>query len=206
MRKIVRLSLLAVVFTAFTLSSFGCSSAWNAIQNLQRLKFKLGSVNNFRLAGVPISNLSSPSNLSIADALSLGTAFANGQLPASFTLDVLAKNPNDGTGGTKQATATMTSMRWRLLIDGTETVSGGIERPIDIPGVGQETTIPVGVNVDLVQFFRTIGYDRILGLAFGIGGNGGNSTNLQLKVTPEISTFLGPMSLGEITAVNYEFR
>lgn len=206
MRKIIHLSFLAVIFTVFTFSGFGCTSALNAIQNLQRLKFKLGNVNNFQLAGVPISSLSSPSNLSILDAASLATAFANGRLPASFTLNVLARNPNDGTGGTKQTTATMTSMSWRLLIDGTETVSGAIDRPVDIPGVGQETTIPVSVNLDLIQFFRTIGYDRILGLAFGIGGNGGNSTNLQLKVTPEISTFLGPMSLGEITAVNYEFR
>jgi hypothetical protein len=206
MRKISNLSFLTVVFCVFTFSGFGCSAALNALENLQRLKFKLGGVSNFQLANVPISHLSSPSNLSVTDALNLGVAFANGSLPASFTLNVLAKNPNDGTGGTKQATATMTSMRWRLLIDGTETVAGAIQQPITIPGVGQETIIPVGVSVDLVQFFRAIGYERILGLAFGIGGNSGNSGNLQLKITPEISTFLGPMSLGEITAVNYEFR
>lgn len=206
MQKIKNLSLLAVVFCVFTFSGFGCSAALNALENLQRLKFKLGEVHNFQLAGVQISHITSPSYLSVFEAASLATAFAQGRLPASFTLDVLAKNPNDGTGGTKQATATMTSMRWRLLIDGTETVAGAIEQPVTIPGVGQETIIPVGVSVDLVQFFNAIGYERILNLAFGIGGSTGNAGKLQLKITPEVSTFLGPIVMPEITAVTYEFR
>jgi len=133
------------------------------------------------------------------------SAFASGRFPADFTLNLIARNPNKGSGS-NSGTATMTTMSWRLLIDNTETVNGNISQPITIPGAGQETTIPMNISVDLVQFFRTVGYDVLLSKAFGIGGRNGSSHNLQLRISPEISTFIGPMRLGEITVVNTEWR
>lgn len=204
MRKITIFLNFAVLFILIS-GNFACTGALDALNNLQRLKFKLGSVQNFRIANVNISGIENPSSLNIIDAANLIAAFTSGRLPADFTLNLIAKNPNTASGNTN-STATMTTMSWRLLIDNTETVNGNISRPITIPGAGQETTIPMDISVDLVQFFRTIGYDAILNLAFGIGGRNGSARNLQLRIKPEISTFLGPMSIGEITVVDTEWR
>ena len=181
-------------------------SVYNAISNAQRLKFKLGSVNGFSLAGVSLKSISSINNLSAMDIIKLTSAFANKEIPATFTLNVLAKNPNDGTGGTKESSALIKNLDWRLLIDSKETINGAVQN-INVPGVGQETTIPVGISLDLYKFFSSSGYEDIINLALALGGQNGSSSRLSLKVKPTVETFLGPMTYpGEITVIDKEFR
>jgi hypothetical protein len=119
---------------------------------------------------------------------------------------VLAKNPNDGTGGTKESSALIKNLDWRLLIDSKETINGAVQN-INVPGVGQETAIPVGISLDLYKFFSSSGYEDIINLALALGGQNGSSSRLSLKVKPTVETFLGPMTYpGEITVIDKEFR
>ncbi len=198
---------IVLFFCSFAFIQFGCTSVMDALTNLQRLQFKLGRVTNLSLAGINLSNISSISSLNLVDAANLVASFARGQLPASFTLNVLAKNPNDGTGGTKNASAILQSLAWRLLIDNKETVKGNIPSQITIPGVGQETTIPIGMSLDLLQFFQNQGYENLINLALAIGGRSGSSARLTLMATPTVNTVLGPITYpGEISIVDREFR
>jgi hypothetical protein len=120
---------------------------------------------------------------------------------------VIAKNPNDGTGGTKQTTAILKSLAWRLLIDDKETVNGNIPNNIEIPGVGKETTIPIFMSLDLIKFFRDQGYENVLKLALAIGGVSGSAARLKLMATPTVETILGPITYpGELTIIDKEFR
>jgi hypothetical protein len=181
--------------------------ALDALTNLQRLQFKLGSINNFNLANVRLDNKRTINDISVLDAANLLAAFTRGELPASFTLNVLAKNPNDGTGGTKNTTAVLKSLAWRLFIDNKETVNGNIGNNIEIPGVGQSTTIPVVIGLDLVKFFKDQGYTNIINLALALGGVSGSSSRVTLKATPTVDTFLGPITYpGEISIIDREFR
>jgi hypothetical protein len=203
-----RTKIILILFTlSFSFIQFGCTGAYDAFVNLQRLQFKLGSVNNFTLAGVNISKVKSSKDLNVLDAASLLTTFTRGEFPASFTLNVLAKNPNDGTGGTKNTSAILKSLAWRLFIDDNETISGNIPNSIEIPGVGKETTIPITMSLDLLKFFKNQGYENVLNLALAIGGVSGSSAKLKLKATPTVDTFLGPITYpGEITIIDKEFR
>jgi hypothetical protein len=186
---------------------FGCSAFYDAFSNLQRLQFKLGAVNNFTLSGVNISKIGNKFDFSVTDAARLVNSFTRGEFPASFTLNVLAKNPNDGTGGTKKTTAILKSLAWRLLIDDKETVNGNIPNNIEIPGVGQETTIPIFMSLDLVKFFRDQGYENVLNLALALGGVSGSAARLKLLATPTVETILGPITYpGELTIIDKEFR
>jgi hypothetical protein len=129
------------------------------------------------------------------------------RLPAEFVLDVLAVNPNDGTGGSRQTVSTLTSIESRLLIDGTPTVTGNIDQPVEIPGTGQETVIAIRLGIDLYEFFGNKGYEDILDLALALGGRGGDSTRLSLDAQPRVTTPLGPVTYpGRITIVSAEFR
>jgi hypothetical protein len=198
-------TLIALLCASFVVLS--CSvieEIGRGITTLSRCTFKLVGVSDFRLAGV---SLSGKSKLGPVDAARVAATFGQGTLPASFTLNVAARNPNDSTGGTTRTTATLTQFAWTLLLDGTPTINGNIARPIDIPGTGQETIIPLNMNVDLVAFFREKGFDRILNLALALGGAHGSTSRVTLRARPTISTPLGAVTYpGEIDIVDTEFR
>lgn len=178
-----------------------------AMTNLARCKFKLDSVGSFSLMGVNLSNKSSIDDFSIADGVKLAAGFARDEFPASFTLNVAAINPNDGTGGTKQTAATLTSFAWTLIIDNTLTINGDIADPISIPGTGQQTIIPLQMNLDLAKFFKDKGYESVVNLAMALGGVNGSPSRITLRATPRISTALGTITYpGAIDIIDKEFR
>lgn len=187
--------------------TFSCNlirETTQAVTNLARCKFKLSSVSGFSLAGVPLSG---KSELTIADGLAVAAAFGRGELPASFTVNVAAVNPNDGTGGTPKSSATLTSFAWTLIIDNTTTIRGDIASAITIPGTGQESIIPLSMNLDLVQFFRERGYEHMVNLALALGGLNSSPSRLTLRAKPVINTDFGPLTYpSEIEIVDREFR
>lgn len=179
----------------------------NALSQLSNLQFKLGTVNNFRLAGVELAKVSDPKRLSISDGLSLTQAFARKSLPATFTLNVEARNPNTGQGGTRKTAVTLTGLDWRLLVDDVPTITGNIERSVEIPGNQQASIVPLGVGLDLYEFFGNRGYDGLLNLAMSVGGASGSSANLKLDAKPTVTTPFGPMTYPKrLTIIDKEFR
>jgi len=175
-----------------------------AMSNLSRLKFKLTGVREFRLAGV---NLSGKSSLRISDSPALLSAVSQGKLPASFTLDIAAINPNDGTAGTTRTAATLAGFAWTLLIDDTPTITGDLDAPLTIPGTGEQVRIPMRMNLDLIQFFENKGIDHLVNLALALGGTSGSPTRLTLRARPTVQTSLGTFRYpDEINIISKDFR
>lgn len=197
--------LLPVIALAFfSLSCSTLKEMQRAITNLSRCTFKLDGVNNFTLVGIPLVG---KSKMSILDGAKLVSAFARNEFPASFTLNVAAVNPNDGTGGTTKSSATLTSFAWTLLIDNTLTINGDISSPITIPGTGQQSIIPLQMNLDLAKFFKDKGYESIVNLALALGGVNSSPARLTLRAKPTIRTDFGPITYpGEIDIIDKEFR
>ncbi len=195
-----------VLFFILTISfQFGCSGVNNTIKNAERLQFKLGSVDNFDISGVKLKNVSSINDLNIIDGAVLLAAFTTGKMPAKFTVNLIAKNP-DSPGGSKESSSLIKSLDWRLLIDNKEIINGEVSN-ITVPGVGQQVTIPIPISIDLLKFFGDGGYESLINLALAIGGKSGTSSRLTLKIKPTIDTFLGGITYpGEIDVVNKEFR
>lgn len=186
---------------------FSCSGVKETIENAERLKFKLGSVDGFNVGGVNLNKVSSVKDLNLLDGAALLAAFSSGKFPAKFTVNLIAKNPDTYPGGTKESSSLIKGLDWRLLIDNKEIITGNIDKTIEIPGVGKSTTIPIPVSVDLFQIFGNGGYENIMNLALAIGGKSGNSSRLTLKIKPTIDTFLGGITYpGEIDVIDKEFR
>lgn len=178
-----------------------------ALMNLKRLQFKLGGVGWFSIAGIDLSRISSVTDFSAIDGLKLLSAFQNRSLPAEMTLEILALNPNDGTGGAPNTVSTLTSLESRLLIDGDPTVTGNIDQPIEIPGTGQASKIPLRMSIDLFEFFGNRGYRDLVELALAIGGLKKDTTRLSLDAQPRVSTPYGDIIYpGRIVIVDKEFR
>lgn len=199
MKKLLLLSI------ALLLTSSSCS-VYETMVNLSRLKFKLGDVNNFTVNGINISNKKSLQDFNALELLNLTQVIASGKLPASFTLNVVAKNPNDGTGGYPKTNATLKEFPWRLEVDNVETISGNIGSPVSVPGTGDVTNIPLTMNIDLIEFFGNKGYDKLLNLALTLGGQQGSSSKLSLYATPTVSSPLGDIKYpGELKIVEQSF-
>ncbi len=200
----------AVLSLAGALALASCA-AFNdmasVLANLQRLRFRIGSVRDFRLLGLDISGKTRLSDFSAADVLKLGQSYTSRKLPVEFVVDVLAVNPNDGTAGTAKMTSTLTSLECRLLIDGNPTVTGNIEQPVEIPGTGQESVVPIRLSLDLLEFFANKTTNDLLNLALAIGGKSGSAARIALDAQPTVSTPLGPITYpGRVTVVSAEFR
>jgi hypothetical protein len=175
-----------------------------SVMNLSRCKFKLANVSDFRLAGV---SLDGKSSLGLVDGAKIAAAFAGDAMPASFTVNVAAINPNDGTGGTSKSAATLTSFAWTLVIDNATTINGDIASPVTIPGTGQESIIPLRMSLDLVKFFKDKGYKQIVNLALALGGANSSPSRLTLRAKPTIKTDFGPIAYpNEIDIIDEEFR
>jgi hypothetical protein len=179
----------------------------SVLADLKRLQFKIGGVTGFRLAGIDIEGKSKLSQFSALDALALVRAFASKNLPADFILNVQAINPNNGTGGARQTVSTLSSLECRLLIDGKQTITGDIERPIEIPGTGQTTVVPIRLSLNLFEFFGDKRYEDLIDLALAIGGAGRNPSRVALDALPRVVTPFGNiMYPGRIMIVDKEFR
>ncbi|MBI3259794.1 MAG: LEA type 2 family protein [Ignavibacteriae bacterium] len=191
---------------ALSFSLQSCPSVLNALNNLQRLQFKLENVSNFRVAGIQIDNKSKLSDFSISDGLSLSRAVATNRFPATFTINVAAINPNDGKGTAPQRTATLSSLDFQLIIDDLPTIKGDISQPLDIPGNGQTTMVPVTVSMDLYEYFGNKGYDGLVNLALVLGGAKGSTSHIKLDARPTVSTAIGNIAYpGRIIIVDKQF-
>jgi hypothetical protein len=199
MKKVIFLSLV------FFFTNISCS-VYETFVNISRLKFKLGNVNGFNLNGVAISNKSKLQDFNATEILKISSAVAQGKLPITFTLNIEAKNPNDGTGGYKKTNATLQSFPFRLLIDDKETISGNIGAPVTVPGTGEITILPLQMQLDLVDFFANKGYESLINLALSIGGSTGSSSRLALYAQPTVTTAIGNITYpNELKIISAEF-
>lgn len=198
-----RLSFLLIIFIITGIT--GCS-VYQTIVNLSRIQFKLGTVGEFTLNGVNLSNKTKMADFSTLEILKISQAVTSGTLPVSFVLNVQAKNPNNGTGGYPNTNATLENFPWRLLIDNKETISGGLKNPVTVPGTGEITNIPLLLNLDLIKFFQNKSYEDLINLALAIGGSKGSSSSLTLYAQPTVSTSIGPIKYpSELKIVNLQF-
>lgn len=205
MKRLTICSLLIFIFAFIS----GCASLQqlqDTLLNVKRLQFKLSGVTPGMLAGINLAAIDSPTKISVLDGLKLANAFRQKSLPVSLTLNVAAKNPNDGTGGGTQKAALLKALAWTLKIDGKETITGDIPSPIEIPGTGQATVIPLQLSLDLYKFFGEQGYESMLNLALAIAGQKGSTARLTLSAVPTVS--VGGFDLkypGQIEIVDKEF-
>lgn len=206
-QRIIVLSILIAVGFGLLQSCATLSQLAAVISNLQRLKFRLADVRDFALMGINLSGKSVLTDFNVLDGIKLVQAFSSKTLPAEFVLNIEAINPNDGTGGSTKTVSTLTSLESRLLIDGTPTVTGNIEKAIEIPGTGQTSIIPIRMSIDLYEFFGNRSYESLINIALALGGMKRDPARIALDAQPQVTTPMGPIAYpGRLTIISHEFR
>ncbi|MCU0244013.1 MAG: hypothetical protein MUE80_04570 [Acidobacteria bacterium] len=204
-RIVVAAALLAAL-TALT-SCAALTDMAAALASLKKLQFKVDGVRDFKLLGIDLGGKAALADFSAGDALKAIQSYRSRKLPVEFVVDILAVNPNDGSGGSRRSASTLTALECRLLIDGKPTVTGNIDRPFEIPGTGQESVVPLRLSLDLLEFFGDRRYEDLLGLALALGGKQRSPAKIALDAQPTVSTPFGPITYPDrITIVSTEFR
>ena len=177
----------------------GCATL-QQIRALDRVDFSIGSVSQIRLAGIELSGVMTSTDLGLSEAGSLAAALRNRDVPLALTVDVLAENPSDN-----YADARLIRMEWTLFIDDRETVSGTFADETQLPR-GRATSVPIGVRLNLLEFFDGSARD-LLDLALSLSGGGGDAPNVTLEALPVIDSPRGPIVYPTpITIVSREGR
>lgn len=163
----------------------GCQSL-REIAALRLVDFAIDNVTDARLAGVQIERLRRYEDLSTTDVLRLSRAVATQELPLQFRLNIAARNPEENG-----VQARLVRMGWTLLLEDRETISGTLEENYVLPA-GQTTTIPLTIELNLVDFFDR-NLEDLVNLALSAAGQDGDPTNVKLQARPTIDTPLGEM-------------
>lgn len=177
-------------------------------QNITRLKFKVGAVDNVKVSNINVSGKSKLSDFNPMDVLKLTSSLTQGEFPISFVINIEAKNPSEGTGGgVSDNSITLKSFPFKLYIDDVETISGNINEPVYVPSKGENKIIPITVGLDLKKFFKDKGLDKMVNLVLALGGANKDAGKIKLVVRPTIGTPIGDFKYpNEITVVSYQFN
>lgn len=188
MRQHGKLVALAVLL-ATVVGLPGCA-ALQQYAALREVTFSLDRVDRVELAGVRLDAIRSYDDLTVVDVARLGTALAREQMPLTFTLHIGASNPADNN-----VDARMVRFDWTMLIEDRETVSGVFDTPVIIPP-GEPQTIPLGIELDLLDFFDDNLRD-LAEMALSLSGQRNEPRNITVTATPTIDTALGAIRYPE---------
>lgn len=149
------------------------------------VRFHITGVSDVSLAGVDLSYVTSPADLSAADLLRITASLERGTLPLELTVHVAALNPGSNPA------ATLTRLGWTLQLAGRDASSGVLNDPIDLPA-GVATDLGVPVEADLHGLFSGNARDLVQRVITDLGAGGG-PIDLRLLTRPEVETAYGPI-------------
>jgi len=196
-----------LIIIIVSLSILSSCSVYQTISNISRLKYKIYSATDYRIAGVVIAEKKSIKDFNSIELLKITSGFINGNLPLTFLLNIEAKNPNDGNGGFARTDLNIASFPWRLFLNEKEIIQGNITEPVFVPGKGESVIIPIKIEFNVAKSFKEKSMDDILLLLLQIGGVHGSTSNLKMVAKPVLGTPFGKLEYpDEITIVDKSFN
>jgi hypothetical protein len=188
---------LLVLLAAVMFALPGCM-ALQQIAALRLVRFDLDRVAGVHLVGIPMERFQTMDQLSPVDLARIAQAIGQRRAPAQFVVHVQAQNPADNP-----VAARMVRLDWTLMLEGQDTISG-VYNDDRVIQPGATTTIPLSMELDLVQFFGTNLQD-IVQLGLALAGQGNESREVALRIRPTINTAMGPITYpGEFTVIRQQ--
>lgn len=169
-----------------------CGEIKQALQ-VVNCQYNLDGVVRPAIAGVSLSNITNPSQLSITDVAKIALAFTNKSFPLSLTVNVKATNPGN-------VAATIQQLDWAIDLEGQrDFLQGSVSQAINVPAGGGSTLIPFSINADLLKLISGETKDNLLNLALSIANIGESSSKVSIRVRPTVTIAGQPISTGFIT-------
>lgn len=166
--------------------------------NIFKCDFRMESLKNPSLAGVDVKTIKNVNDLSLIQIGKLTTAYAGGNLPLSFVLNLEAKNPNT-------TPATMAKFDWILKIDDVQMATGTNNTQYSIPENGGTSIIPLTISVNLLDALKGESKNALLNFGLNLADAGGKPTRVSIQVKPTINVGTMPISYPGYITLGTEF-
>ncbi len=192
-------ALYSIVFASLLLIAAGCGVGRQLQQmaNIARCEFRLRDVQNTTLANVNVQQIRSMADLNLSQAAAITGALASNKLPLNFVLNMDVRNPND-------TQASMNRFDWILFIDDVEMTNGSVDNRLDIAG-NQVNTLPLRINVDLMQALSGRSRDAIINFGLNLAGQGGQPSRMMMKIRPTVMVGNVPLTYPGYINVRTDF-
>jgi hypothetical protein len=176
-----------LLLLAVLVFSFGCKTK-DDLKAFKEAKYSLEGIDKLHLNGVNLLDKKRAEDFNFAEAAMLFSAFSDNNLAANSTLGLNVKLDE----GSKDRSMTVTQLKWQLLLNGKQTLSGLINEPIELrDGLN---TISVKTAVRLAEENGKPDFNNLLGL-LALLDNQDKSKRpaLVLQIKPTIQTSVGPV-------------
>jgi hypothetical protein len=178
-----------VLVLGLALFAFSCSTK-NDLEAFKEAKYSLSGINEVKLNGVNVLNKKRPEDFSFGEAALLFSAFSDNNLSAYSSLGLNVELDENS----KERSMTVTKLKWQLLMDGKQTLSGLVDEPIELRhGLN---TLSVRTPVQIAEENGKPGYNNLLRLVTMLSKTDGSSRpDIVLQIKPTIQTSVGPVEM-----------
>ncbi|GAV20310.1 hypothetical protein MMIC_P1275 [Mariprofundus micogutta] len=158
---------------------------------LSKVKFSLDRVSAVQLAGINLMEIDTLDELNMFQIARASMAVSRQSLPLDLTLHLKSENPL-----ANQVAARLIRMDWTLVLDGRDTISGSMEKNIQM-AAGESQDIPLNLSLNMFEFFDEKSALDMLDLALAFAAEDGMMPQgVALKIRPTIDTMFGPITYG----------
>lgn len=185
------------LITLMTITIYSCKTLLS-YTNIFTCDFRMESLKNPRLAAVDVQTIKNVSDLSLLQVGKLTTAYASGNLPLSFVLNLESKNPN-------ATPATMAKFDWILKIDDVQMATGTNNTQYTIPANNGTAMIPLTISINLLEVLKGESKNALLNFGLNLADAGGKPTRVSLQVKPTINLGTVPISYPGYITLGTEF-
>lgn len=173
MKKTISLLLIVMLLA-------GCEILQQAL-NMVNCQYKLGNITNITWAGINLSSITKPADLTLSDAAKAANAILNKDFKINFKVNVQAVNNSTTTAG-------INGFDYIMFLDGSQIAVGqSINKKITVAPNGGKTTIPFLMNVDLKTVLTGKNIDNMVNFARNVSNYGkGQASKVSIKFRPWI--------------------
>lgn len=171
------------------LFAFSCGTK-SDVDAFKEAKYSLSGINEVKLNGVNLLNKKRPEDFSFSEAALLLPAFSDNNLSAFSNLGLNVELDE----GSQDRSMTVTKLKWQLLLDGKQTLSGIVDEPVELRhGLN---TINVRTPIQIAEENGKPSLNNLLRLVTMFSESGGSTKpDVMLQIKPTIQTSVGPVEL-----------
>ncbi|WP_084708676.1 LEA type 2 family protein [Hymenobacter norwichensis] len=178
-------STLAALGLLFVLafSSCGISEQVQQAKAFKGAQIRLASVEQATVAGIDVSQIRQPSDVSTVDKARLVAAYASGNVPLRMRVNLEIRNPNDEV-------AALNELDYIALIDGKEVAKGRSTERIEV-APGGTTMAPLTLESNLREVVGEESGDALANLVLGLADRDRQPLRLTMRIRPTFITSNG---------------
>ncbi|MDU0368782.1 LEA type 2 family protein [Hymenobacter endophyticus] len=164
-------------------SRCGISEQVQQAKAFKNAQIRLASVQQATVAGIDVTQIRQPSDLSAVDKARLAAAYATGNLPLRMLVNLEIRNPNDET-------AALNELDYIALIDGKQVATGRSTQRIEV-APNSTTIAPVTLESNLREAAGERSGEALADLVLGLADQDRQPLRLTMRVRPTFTTSNG---------------